>query len=166
MNYYLSLNEKIILNWDDIEWGYRNNYLGWKDILKYASAHNTINDSDYELVKELTQINKESAFLISTILDKLVKDKIDDEDISGNVMFMLLYNLYIDRNKVIDPLAEVEKIYEDFNYPEEIESFVRYMPPKDGYDPSLYSYEENLIRLFENWKSYLISKGASETSLS
>ena len=142
MNYYLSLNEKIILNWDDIEWGYRNNYLGWKDILKYASAHNTINDSDYELVKELTQINKESAFLISKILDKLVKDK------------------------VIDPLAEVEKIYEDFNYPEEIESFVRYMPPKDGYDPSLYSYEENLIRLFENWKSYLISKGASETSLS
>ncbi|ENW7688323.1 DUF2247 family protein, partial [Neisseria gonorrhoeae] len=47
----------------------------------------------------------------------------------------------------------------DFDYPEEIESFVRYMPPKDGYIPSNHSYEENIARLYSHWEHYLNNGG-------
>ncbi|GGY20439.1 DUF2247 family protein [Paludibacterium paludis] len=56
------------------------------------------------------------------------------------------------RGKVI---GEVETIYAEFDYPSEIENFVRYMPVTDGYEPSLHSKAENEKRLFENWKKYL-----------
>ncbi len=35
------------------------------------------------------------------------------------------------RETVEDPFAVVEELYADFDYPEEIAGFVRYMPPED-----------------------------------
>lgn len=55
-------------------------------------------------------------------------------------------------------LEEIENIYADFEYPEEMESFVRYMPSTDGYNPSLHSLAENESRLINNWKSYIDRK--------
>ncbi|ELY2515442.1 DUF2247 family protein, partial [Cronobacter malonaticus] len=43
-------------------------------------------------------------------------------------------------------------------YPEKIESFVRYMPSTGGYDPSKHTAEENIQRLYSNWKDYLDNK--------
>jgi hypothetical protein len=55
-------------------------------------------------------------------------------------------------------LETVEAIYADFDYPEEVAQFVRYMPVTDGYDPSCYSAEESQARLFEKWQGYLERK--------
>ncbi|HFC6348968.1 TPA: DUF2247 family protein, partial [Neisseria lactamica] len=52
--------------------------------------------------------------------------------------------------------------YADFDYPEEIESFVRYMPPKDGYIPSAHSNEENIARLYVHWERYLHNGGGQD----
>ncbi|WP_416172281.1 DUF2247 family protein [Actimicrobium sp. CCC2.4] len=49
----------------------------------------------------------------------------------------------------------MEKIYADFNYPHEIEHFVRYMPVSGDYDPAQHTINENIIRLFYNWRIYL-----------
>lgn len=49
----------------------------------------------------------------------------------------------------------MESIYTDFDYPAEMDSFIKYMPPTDGYDPSLNSYTENINRLMKNWENYL-----------
>ncbi len=73
--------------------------------------------------------------------------------------YILLSWLWINRESFEDPLDEVESIYTDFDYPAEIESFIKYIPPTDGYDPSLYSYAENINRLMKNWEIYL-QKGA------
>lgn len=48
----------------------------------------------------------------------------------------------------------MERIYTDFDYPAEIDNFIKYMPPTDGYDP-LYSHAENINRLMKNWENYL-----------
>ncbi|EKM0378388.1 DUF2247 family protein, partial [Cronobacter turicensis] len=45
-----------------------------------------------------------------------------------------------------------------FDYPEEIKSFVRYMPVSEDYDPSKHTVEENIQRLYSNWKDYLDNK--------
>lgn len=57
--------------------------------------------------------------------------------------------------EVDDPLGEVEEIYSDFDYPEEMENFVRYMPASNGYDQTRHTLEENNRRLFESWERYL-----------
>jgi hypothetical protein len=36
-------------------------------------------------------------------------------------------------------------------------SFVRYLPPVDGYEPQAHTQDENLDRLFRNWGDYLRS---------
>ena len=50
-------------------------------------------------------------------------------------------------------LEKIAKIYADFNYPEDMEEFIYYMPAKN-YDPAQYSFQENedrLINLFYNF---------------
>ncbi|EOC1474832.1 DUF2247 family protein, partial [Cronobacter turicensis] len=37
-------------------------------------------------------------------------------------------------------------------------SFVRYMPVSEDYDPSKHTVEENIQRLYSNWKDYLDNK--------
>lgn len=78
-----------------------------------------------------------------------------EEEIERRWLLALLDDLYARRAEVADPLAEVETIYADFDYPESMERFVRYMPPSDGYDPSKHTHEENLTRLMANWARFL-----------
>ena len=59
-------------------------------------------------------------------------------------------------NWILDPLESIEIIYADFDYPAEIESFVRYMPVNDEYDPWAHSDAENEQRLLTHWKDYLL----------
>ncbi|CAH0066461.1 hypothetical protein ARC63_03895 [Stenotrophomonas geniculata ATCC 19374 = JCM 13324] len=85
-------------------------------------------------------------------------DKNSNEDeIFRRWLVAFLADAYAKRDEIADPLGEVERIYADFDYPESLESFVRYMPASDGYDPAAHSHEQNVARLFENWKRYLDS---------
>ena len=74
-------------------------------------------------------------------------------------LYVILSWLWINRESFKDPLDEVESIYTNFDYSVEMDSFIRYMPPTVGYDPSLHSYTENINRLMKNWENYL-QKGA------
>ncbi|SMC29507.1 hypothetical protein SAMN02745134_03929 [Clostridium acidisoli DSM 12555] len=51
----------------------------------------------------------------------------------------------ISNNKEL--LSKVSEIYADVGYPVEMEEFIPYMPPKDGYDPTKYSIEENNLHM-------------------
>ncbi|HCU41239.1 MAG TPA: DUF2247 domain-containing protein [Acinetobacter nosocomialis] len=92
-------------------------------------------------------------------LNELCSETNEDSMIREKWLYILLSWLWINRESFEDPLDEVESIYTDFDYPAEIESFIKYIPPTDGYDPSLYSYAENINRLMKNWEIYL-QKGA------
>ncbi|MFT9820057.1 DUF2247 family protein [Lysinibacillus sp. NPDC056185] len=52
-------------------------------------------------------------------------------------------------------LNKVTEVYADFNYPEDMDSFINYLPPKDGYNPSQYSKDENLARLINLFNDFL-----------
>ncbi|MFJ7914729.1 MULTISPECIES: DUF2247 family protein [unclassified Lysinibacillus] len=52
-------------------------------------------------------------------------------------------------------LNKVTEVYADFNYPEDMDSFINYLPPKDGYNPSQYSKDENLVRLKNLFNDFL-----------
>lgn len=67
-------------------------------------------------------------------------------------LYAILNWVYEHREHYADPLEVVEIIYADFDYPEEIAGFVRYMPTTD---PVLSTLELNRERLFNKWKDYL-----------
>ncbi|MBW2699423.1 MAG: DUF2247 family protein [Deltaproteobacteria bacterium] len=75
-----------------------------------------------------------------------------ENDIRNRWLYLVLAWLYENRDAHQDPLQKVEEVYADFDYPEQIVKFVRYMP-MDG--PDLGSREANVKRLFERWKWYL-----------
>lgn len=148
--------QKISLSWKDILWGYENKYLGWSEVVDYAKKFILSNDDEH--VFNLSLITKSNIFELKPILKILASEMTDYSP--KNWLYILLNDVFHRKEEFEDPLEEVEKIYEDFDYPEEIESFVRYMPPKDGYIPSEHSHEENIARLYSNWEKYLNSKQA------
>lgn len=71
-----------------------------------------------------------------------------DSEISRDKwLFVLLAWLYANRDEVDEPFAIVEQLYADFDYPPQIEAFVRYMPAKNSA-----AGDEHLL---EAWKRYL-----------
>lgn len=143
------------LSWRDVAWAYRSGFLTWRDVQKYADEQvksGVVNP----LVAELPSIGKENLWRLSELLDTLAaRDVGAIEATKEKWLFICLEWVYQNRNKYKNPLTLVEEIYADFDYPSEIESFVSYMPPLDGYDPSQFSHEENVRRLMQKWGEYL-----------
>jgi hypothetical protein len=52
-------------------------------------------------------------------------------------------------------LGVVEEVYAEFDYPDEVASFVRYMPAGNGYDPRRHSEAENEARLYDEWNRFV-----------
>ncbi|MEQ1137048.1 DUF2247 family protein [Acinetobacter seifertii] len=148
------INEKVNLSWCDIKWGYENNLITSE--LPIKKAENIV------LTEIYTKAELELSFLIPNqsndifpFLNELCSETNEDSTIREKWLCILLSWLWIKRESFEDPLDEVESIYTDFAYPAEMDSFIKYMPPTDRYDPSLYSYAENINCLMKNWESYL-----------
>ncbi len=141
--------------------------------MAWAMARHLI---DFEVVKQCASDQKEleAKFNLNSMVESLesvppadrekmatrlavLDGNLTEDEISTRWLVALLADLYAKREVVADPLGEVEKIYADFDYPESVESFVRYMPATGGYDPAAHSHEQNVARLVENWKAFLDS---------
>lgn len=66
--------------------------------------------------------------------------------------YLVLAWVFEHRNEFRDPLEVVEQVYADFDYPEQVASFVRYMPTSE---PDLGAPALNEARLFAKWEEYL-----------
>jgi len=148
--------KKVSLGWSEVLWGYEHGYLSWSVAIQFAE-HCLMKGSENPLEVELAGFTKEQASQVGVLLKKLVGElsKNELEHIKKKWLFILLAWFYDNRVNLSEPLEIVEKIYADFDYPEEIVGFIRYMPPNDGYDPTQYTYEENINRLYKNWGNYL-----------
>jgi len=144
------------LSWKDALWGYEHQMIGWPSIVDLAMDRLCAGSND-TLEIELSGLNKMEVQQIGELLRKLADTKCDgNKEISQRKwLYLILAWLFENKTNVPDPLGQIETIYADFDYPVEVESFVRYMPVTDGYNPSLHSKDENEIRLYENWQKYL-----------
>lgn len=150
------IDKKVNLSWCDIKWGYENNLIGSETVIK--KAENIV------LTENYTKAELELSFLIPSesnnvvpFFNELCPETNEDEDsiIREKWLYILLSWLWNNRESFEDPLSEVESIYADFDYPAEMDSFIKYMPPADGYNPSIHSHTENINRLMSNWEKYL-----------
>lgn len=156
MNIPLSFSMNTLpLGWSDIVWAYHKHILTWKDVVKYADQKVLSGDfNDGEVAISL--LGKENIEEIVEAADKLAELSGGGTEVAKRKwLFISLSWLFSNKDTIDDPLALVEDIYEDFDYPPEIQAFVRYMPPTDGYDPRNYSPNENKERLMRLWEGFL-----------
>ncbi|SET27125.1 DUF2247 family protein [Thorsellia anophelis] len=153
---YEIVKKYIFLEWTDIHWGYKHKLIGWRDVVNYASDSLLEGNNINELIAEISFIDKSTVFKLDSLLDQL-DIKLENYDV-GKWLYIELKYIFDNRASISDPFGDVEKIYAEFDYPEEIESFVRYMPVMDKTSINN-SHEENIIQLYKNWEKYLYKAG-------
>lgn len=154
------IDKRCKLSWQEVVWGYERQLLGWKDIINLAQSLVDGGSSD-STIMELSHLNKEKVWHVSELMKKIAASEHTerDENIRRKWLYVTLAWLFEKRIDLDDPLGEVETVYADFDYPLEIQGFVRYMPVKGDYDPLLHSSKENERRLFDIWQNYLDKTG-------
>ena len=176
--YYIGYEgiRKSALTWQGLRWGLAQGYISHADILRYASDRLKEDSSDLEY--ELYQCKPDHTYRVDGILAELARHEgspeLTDPDPGSTDpdpgstdpdpgstdprhalwLYLLLKHVYEHRKNFDDPLGEVEILHADFGYPEDVTPFVRYMPPTD-YDPSTYTRQENIDRLYALWEAYL-----------
>lgn len=98
--------------------------------------------------------------LVSVLKDSNVDDLFPDSDNwlleKRKCRFAILSYLQgmyqADFVELLNKVAEVMLIWD---YPEDMDSFINYLPPKDGYNPTLYSHKENTVRLVNLFNKFL-----------
>jgi hypothetical protein len=129
--------------------GYRLGYLDEATVVELAEDAFRRGDSETTPIGEL-------AILLSDELDRVpdLLEQIDtmaaaaDPDPSLVWLFLVLAQAYDRRGLSEDPLADLEAIYAEFGYPEEIEGFVPFLPAPEG-QPS------GPDAIQERWRAYL-----------
>lgn len=88
------------------------------------------------------------------LVKQLASNEAPDSDRSGPRawLFLVLAWLYEHRETLADPLASVELVYADFDYPEQVSGFVRYMPSEA---PDLGDRTLNEQRLLDRWAAFI-----------
>jgi hypothetical protein len=150
--------DRVNIQWQEVVWGYKHGYLNWSEIVRLAEIK-LQQGREKPLEIELASLGKEEVWRVRELVDKLSRNEMDTistDRIKKKWLYLVLAWVYENRKEISDPLGKVEEVYADFDYPEEIEQFVRYMPiEKDQYNPSDHSKEENEKRLFYKWNEYL-----------
>jgi hypothetical protein len=149
------IQERVSLSWRDALWGYEHQMIGWSGIVDLAKDRLCASSDRREI--ELSCHGKSETPQIGELLRDLAASELDEQESTSvkKWLFLTLAWIFDQKDRIDDPLGDVEKVYADFDYPIDIENFVRYMPVTDSYDPRQHGGQQNENRLFTNWKEYL-----------
>jgi hypothetical protein len=137
------------LTWAEIEFGIRNGWLDTDAAVELAMDQVARESSPSRDVLELASILQHERGRIPELIERLARS---GEPLSKEKwLYLLMAWVYCNRSSFVDPFQTVEEIYQSFDYPEEITSFVRYMPAKDPKEGG----EDSMLRA---WRSYLDEK--------
>jgi hypothetical protein len=150
--------DNVDLDWYDVVWAIEHGIFAWSNVREFALLKlDELNPLSFDIETKIASLHKNEA---SEIMD-LARDAASvfpqkqEEHVQRRWLYLLLKWVYLNREAIEQPLSKVEEIYADFEYPEEIEDFVGFLPPKDGWRADVHSSEENLNRLYQKWKIYL-----------
>ncbi|EGD45693.1 Uncharacterized conserved protein UCP015278 [Ruminiclostridium papyrosolvens DSM 2782] len=154
---YDFVSKQVKLTWKDILYGIEKKYLPPDAAIEHAITEVSCNDDFPQQVMDLVSLHKSESESVYPFLMKLANQVTDENDeiMIEKWLYLLLEWVYKHKNSYSDPLSIVEQLYADFDYPELIATFIRYMPSDE---PDLGSLELNEARLYKKWKSYLDSQ--------
>ncbi|BEV73102.1 DUF2247 family protein [Paludibacterium sp. THUN1379] len=145
--------QKTRLSWAALLCGYQRALLTWRDLVEAAKIQQHTGDP---VILSLAKVDKNHVWQVSELATQLAQRETRQEsEIKKQWLFLSLAWVYENRLTDPDPLGTVETIYADFDYPQEMASFVRYMPVTGGYLPNNHSPAQNHQRMMDNWQRFL-----------
>lgn len=162
LSFVLSIRSNI--GWKQIAWGYHNGLLGWRSLVEFAD-HRIWKEFN-EAEEELLHLGKADIEELTAKVDSLAAKDGGDSDQKEFWLVVVLTWYFKNNAGIDDALDKAEMVYESFGSPGDVESFVRYAPVTDTYNPLEHTREENLARLMSNWKVYLERRGVDLAQIS
>ena len=148
------------LSWSEALFGVQE---GWADprlLILLAERRLSTNDGLGDDEIQLAGLRRDEHLDAVALAKRLsARETYDAVKIQAKWQCLILRWLYDKRDQFPDPLGIVEIIFADFGYPSSMESFVRFMPAADGYDPQAHSRADNERRLIALWGQYANSCG-------
>jgi len=139
------------LKWREIKFGLDHQFIKPKVALEKADDDLTLGNVSKDILALADLKDSESSINFVTNLAKN-EQPCTDQDIRQKWIYLILAWLFENRIQFVDPLTMVEEIYALFDYPREMEPFIRYMPMQGT---NLGNKEQNEARMFEHWGNYL-----------
>jgi len=138
-------------SWQDVLFGLQNELLDPAATQALAIAELDHADANDELI-ELASL--EPGEPVAHHVERLAEREAPQpqSSIAERWLYLTLAWLFDHRDSLPDPLGSVETVYAEFDYPEGIAGFVRYMP-SDG--PDLGDRKLNEERMLGTWQAYL-----------
>lgn len=148
--------EAVHLSWSDVLWAVEKGIFGWRDVQKFAVANlDKIESSSFDLDTQIAALGKNDASEIMDLARSASSSEGGGIDTAARWRFLLLKWVYENRPLFANSLGVVEDLYAEFGFPQDMEAFVPFLPPSDGWEPTKHSQAENEMRLFDNWRRYL-----------
>lgn len=152
---YDLVSKKVTLSWHDILYAIDKGLLSTDSAIEHATKIVSQDEEYNQTILDLASLYKGEP--IQPYLGELAKleSEYNETEITEKWLYLVLDWVFEKKDSFSDPLSIVEEIYVEFDYPELITSFVRYMPIDES---SLGSLELNEARLYKKWKDYLDSQ--------
>jgi len=143
--------------------GYRLGYVDEWTVVKLAERVFAAGNCQVSAIEEL-------ALLLSDDLDRVpalvaeveTETNMTDAEERRVWLFLVLQWVYEHREISADPMGDLEKVYADFDYPQEMEPFVPFMPAPAGKSSGPEAIEERL-RAYLDSRSREYSQRSSQT---
>ena len=145
---YEFASKRVTLTWAEILTAIKRKMVARQFAIEWAMAELAVKDQYPTALLELASLSKNDD--IYPFIEQLA----EQQQLINNdkLLFLVLSWLYETKDSYDDPLAVVETIYADFNYPSSICEFVRYMPCDEA---DLGCADKNHQRLIDKWKSFI-----------
>lgn len=149
---YDFVSKRVKLTWKDVLYAIERKLLSPESAIEHATIEISRNEEYHQALLDLASLYKGES--VHPLLDDLASLEAgqDETMINEKWLYLILDWLFDNKDKYSDPLSMIEQIYADFDYPELMASFVRYMPCDE---PDLGTLELNEARLYKKWKDYL-----------
>jgi len=149
---------------DEMVYGYRHGWIDDEGAVRVAEAELLAGMAIPAAIEELALLLRDHRFRVADLMRAAADELSADEGLSRCEapervwLYLALDWLYEHRGDFVEPLGVIEMIYADFDYPEEIEGLIRFMPARQ---PGAVVGRDGIV---QRWRDYL-ARRAGEYSV-
>ncbi|MBR6633867.1 MAG: DUF2247 family protein [Clostridia bacterium] len=144
------------IDWNILYYGIENDIIAPENAIDYAYVYleNKHNEDTPNIIDLLILENPSKNNVLDLL--KLIKQNNTPDSFCKRILRYLVLDYARNNSSNTNALLEfAEQVYADFDYPEDMNSFIAYMPVTDDYNPSKHTEEENLNRLIHNFDMFM-----------
>ncbi|MGQ4617474.1 DUF2247 family protein [Nocardia sp. R7R-8] len=144
----------------ELRYGFANHWLTAADVVQLSLNGSVMPDRrSMEIVDALSLLLSDELEKVPELLCQLTPDD------RAVWVYLALAWVYEHQSDFADPLRAIEMLYVDFDYPDEMEPFVAFMPVPDGGTPGIEGPKQRWREyLTQSWTRFREERSAHDTN--